>query len=397
MKGTLVRLALFTIASVVCLGWLASNIGQVTGPAGAFHKTYPLTASFSDATGLVGGDEVRLAGVRIGKVTGIQVDKGQAVVGMKVDHAYKLPAGSRFELHWKNLLGQRFVLAVPPPDATPNGPAMAAGTKVGADRTQAAADLSELLNQTQPLLARLDTDRLNRVMATMAAAMQGREGELNQAIGNSSQLVETLSARADVIGRSISEFATLLDGIASHDTEVKQLLDSLAATSQTLAGKAQDLGDAAGKTGEFSTSLSRVLAANQGDFDTVFGQLKTILDGVVANKDVLDKTLRTLPWTTSGMIRMTAHGDWINAYVRGAGFIDSYFSEPRVGPDYNNIGPDDTSGGQPILGSPRVPLPPVPATSAGPVAVNPPPGSSPQQQQASSLTTLLSPLMGGKQ
>ena len=324
MKGTLVRLALFALASLVCLGWLASNIGQVTGPAGAFHKTYSLTANFSDATGLVGGDEVRLAGVRIGKVTGVKVDKGQAVVGLKVDKAYKLPASSRFELHWKNLLGQRYVQVVPPPDATPTGPAFAGGAKIATDRTQAAADLSELLNQTQPLLARLDTDRLNRVMATMAAAMQGREGELNQAIGDSAQLVDTLSARADVIGKSISEFATLLDGIASHDTEVKQLLDSLSQTSQVLANKAQDLGDAAGKTGEFSSSLARVLAANQGDFDTVFGQTKTILDRIVANKDVLDKTLRTLPWTTSGMIRMTAN--WRNSISR------SSTTPPKGGP-----------------------------------------------------------------
>jgi hypothetical protein len=115
---------------------------------------------------------------------------------------------------------------------------------------------------------------------------------------------------------------------------------------------------------------------------------------VVANKDVLDKTLRTLPWTTSGMIRATSRGDWINAYVRGAGVIDAYFSEPRVGPDYNNIGPDATKGGDPVLGSPRVPVPPVPTADGGLVAVNPQPGSSGPQQQQSSLTTLLSPLMG---
>ena len=82
----------------------------------------------------------------------------------------------------------------------------------------------------------------------------------------------------------------------------------------------------------------------------------------------------------------------------GAGVIDSYFSEPRVGPDYNNISPDDPHGGQPMLGTPRAPVPPIPSTDAGVVAVNPPPGSGrdgSQPQPSPGLGTLLAPLTGG--
>ena len=278
------------------------------------------------------------------------------------------------------------------------GPVLKNGTQLGADRTQNAADLSELLNNTEPLLARLDTNRLNDLMSTVAAAMHGREDELNSAIGNSADLVQTLSARSDVINKSISEYATLLEGIAGQDTQVRQLLDSLAGTSQTLGQRANDLGDAAGKTGQFTEALARVLTANEGYLDGVFGDTRTVLDRIVADKDVLAKALQTLPWTTSAMIRATSHGDWINAYVRGAGVTDSYFSEPRVGPDYNNISPDDAHGGQPFLGSPRAPVPPIPSADGGIVAVNPPPGSGrdgSQPQPTPGLGTLLAPLTGG--
>jgi phospholipid/cholesterol/gamma-HCH transport system substrate-binding protein len=393
MRGTLIKLGAFLAASLLCLGWLGNQIGQLTGPAGAFHRTYVVNAAFTDATGLVKGDEVRLAGVRVGKVSGMKVDAGKALVTMNVDKAYKLPASSRFELHWKNLLGQRFIQAVPPDDANLAGPVLADGVKLGTDRTQQAADLSELLNNTEPLLARLDTSRLNDLMTTVASAMHGREDELNAAIGSSADLVDTMAARADVIGKSVSEYATLIDGIAGHDAQVRQLLDSLAGTSQTLAARANDLGDAAGKTGEFSAALAKVLTANEGSLDGVFTDTRTILDRVVADKAVLAKTLQTLPWTTSAMIRATSQGDWLNAYVRGAGVIDAYFAEPRVGPDYNNIGPDDPKGGDPMLGQPRAPVPPVPTADAGLVAVNPKPGSNSQSPQG--LSTLLSPLTGG--
>jgi phospholipid/cholesterol/gamma-HCH transport system substrate-binding protein len=296
------------------------------------------------------------------------------------------------------LLGQRYVQAVPPDGATLAGPVLTNGASVGPDRTANAADLSELLNNTEPLLARLDTGRLNDLMTTVASAMHGREDELNAAIGNSAQLVDTLSGRADVISKSITEYATLIDGIAGHDVQVRQLLDSLAGTSQTLSQRANDLGDAAGKTGEFSQALAKVLTANEGSLDGVFSDTKTVLDRIVSDKAVLAKALQTLPWTTSAMIRATSHGDWLNAYVRGAGVVDAYFAEPRVGPDYNNIGPDDPKGGDPVLGSPRVPLPPVPAADAGIIGINPPPGTGRdgQPQPSQGLGGLLAPLTGGK-
>src|SRR5207237_8716098 len=122
--GTFVKRVACLVASFLCLVWLGNQIGQLSGPAGAFHKTYGLKASFTDATGLVKGDEVRLAGVRVGKVSSLKVDRGKAVVSMSVDNAYKLPAATDFELHWKNLLGQRYVQAVPPDGATLAGPVL---------------------------------------------------------------------------------------------------------------------------------------------------------------------------------------------------------------------------------------------------------------------------------
>lgn len=392
MKGTIVKLTVFFLFSAACMGWLFLRIGEFGGSAGAFRPTYKLTASFSDATGLVKGDEVRLAGVRIGKVGSLEVKRGKAVAKINVDTRHRLPDGSRFELRWKNLLGQRFVQVVPPDGATLDGPVIKPDAAIGADRTAAAADLSTLLNNTQPILAKLDTPTLNRVMATFASALQGREASLNQAIGDSSRLVSMLSQRADLIGNSITDFATLLDGIAGHDAEVRKLLDSLAATSETLAARADDLGEAAGKTGVFTTTLARILQANGTDVDTALAHAAKLAETAANNKESLSKALQTLPWATSAILRMTSNGDWIQSYTRAVGFIDAYASEPRVGPNYNDVGPDDPKGPDPLLGTPRVPLPPIGRHDAGIVAINPEPGADDQQRSSSGLEMLLNPL-----
>ncbi|MDQ1374342.1 MAG: phospholipid/cholesterol/gamma-HCH transport system substrate-binding protein, partial [Actinomycetota bacterium] len=328
--------------------------------------------------------------VRVGKVGSLHVERGKAIVGIKIDDRHRVPKGSTFELRWKNLLGQRFIEIVPPAGAAPGGPSLAEGTHVPSGQTAEAADLSTLLNNTEPILARLDTASLNRVMSTYAAAMQGREATLNHSIDDAAALVATLSQRADVIGRSVTDFATLLDGIAAHDAQVRQLLDSMGSTSAVLSAKADQLGQAAGKAGQFTSTLSRILAANGTNIDKSLDLTKQLTEAAVRNKGSLEKAFQTLPWTTAAMLRMTSNGDWIQSYTRAVGFVDAYASEPRVGPDYNNVGPDDPQGPEPVLGQPRVPLPPIPRTDAGVIAINPAPGSS----DSSGLSTLFAPLMG---
>jgi phospholipid/cholesterol/gamma-HCH transport system substrate-binding protein len=100
VRSTAIKLGLFAAFSVLCMGWRFLRSGEFGGAAGAFRGTYPVRAAFSDATGLVKGDEVRLAGVRIGKVGSLQVDRGKALVSMKIDDRHRVPRGSRFELRW---------------------------------------------------------------------------------------------------------------------------------------------------------------------------------------------------------------------------------------------------------------------------------------------------------
>jgi phospholipid/cholesterol/gamma-HCH transport system substrate-binding protein len=394
--GLIARLAVLVVIGVGSVAWLADRIGQLGAPAGALASTYKVTASFTDATGLTAGDDVRLAGVRVGRVSSVTVEKGKAVVALAIDDRYRIPAGSDLELHWRNLLGQRFVLAVPPASARSGGPALADGARLGPSRTRAAADLSQLINSTEPLLGKLDTPTLNRVATTFAAALQGREQAMNQAIGDSAALVSTLSTRADAIGSSIHDLAVLLEGIATHDDDVGRLLDSLAGTTETLAGRSDDLGRAVSGTHDLARVLDRVIAANGATLEEVLSQSRLILDRTVANRAVLAEGLRTLPWATAAITRATTGGggDWWTVYARGVGVVNGWVSEPVIGPDPNDVGPDDPTGPDALLGTPEAPLPAVPETDTGPLVVNPSPGANPTSS-SSGLSTLLAPLLGG--
>lgn len=393
--GLVARLLVLAVIGVGSTAWLADRIGQLGAPAGAVASTYKITAAFTDATGLTAGDDVRLAGVRIGRVSSVTVEKGKAVARLAIDDRFRIPDGSHLELHWRNLLGQRFVLAVPPAGAQAGGPALPENTRLGSARTRAAADLSQLINNTEPLLGKLDTPTLNRVAGTLATALEGREQTLNQAIGDSTALVSTLSTRADVIGRSIHDLAVLLDGIAAHDDDVARLLDSLAGTTEVLSSRAGDLGRAVSGTHDLARVLDRVVAANGATLEEILSQSRAILDRTVANRDVLAEGLRTLPWATAAITRATTGGggDWWTVYARGVGIVNGWVSEPVVGPDPNDAGPDDAAAPDALLGTPQAPLPAAPETDAGPVVINPSPGTDPTGSSPG-FDRLLDPLLG---
>lgn len=396
-----VKLGILTAAGVASLAVLAIRIGELGGAAGAFADTYEIVAHFEDATGVTRGDEIRLAGVRIGKVGTVDVQRGEAVVEMKIDDRYRVPEGSRFELAWKNLLGQRYVQVVPPADATPGGPSVESGAVLTSDRTRSAADLSMLLNNTEPLVGRLDVPRLNRVMGTLAAAISGREAVLAKGLDDAQALLSELSSRRDAIDRSLVNLDTLVGGIADRDAEIERFLVAFASTAETLAGSSGELGMAVEQIDVLVGVAEQVLTASADDLDAVIDQSIAVLDTVVANADALEEGIRTLPWATSAISRVTAHGNWFQVYARGVGIVNTFLNEPVVGPDHNDVGVDDPSAPPPVFGEPRVPTPPVPETAFGPLTVNPSPDTRAQRYEESrhgdqpSLLSLLSNLVGG--
>src|SRR3546814_14133495 len=117
-----------------------------------------------------------------------------------------------------------------------------------------------LLNNTEPLLSQLDVPRLNRVMATLASAVTGREAVLAQGIDDAQTLLGELTTRRDAIDRSLVNLETLIPGIAERDEEVERLLTAFAPPAAPLAARPAHPGLAGGQH-DWPVDLSPLVAA----------------------------------------------------------------------------------------------------------------------------------------
>src|SRR3954464_461294 len=106
-----VRFVIFAVVTLFATALLATTIGNYT-----FTSTQGYKAVFSDAVNLIHGDEVRMAGVRIGTVSGVKlVDGDKALVSFTGDKKVPLTTTTLAIIRYRNLIGQRYLALVDGP------------------------------------------------------------------------------------------------------------------------------------------------------------------------------------------------------------------------------------------------------------------------------------------
>ena len=311
MTRTAIKFGLFVALCMVFLVYLASTIGNTTalGLVGQGPATYELTASFDDVSGLLVGDNVKVSGVPVGKVTGIDVESGQAIVTMAIDDDRRVPADSSASIRWRNLIGQRYVYLVPG-----DAPVMLQDGDVVDDTTNV-IDLGELFNRLGPIVATIDESQVNDFLDTVTTALDGNEASVSAALDDLAFVVQGLGERDAAIGRLIENLEIVARTVADRDAQIETMLDNLSALSRTFSDNTQLLETAILEIGAFNTDLSSVLAANRGEIDGLLTKLDNTLNTVESQLGPLDLALDRLDENAAATFRTSRDGTFLNQAI----------------------------------------------------------------------------------
>jgi phospholipid/cholesterol/gamma-HCH transport system substrate-binding protein len=98
----------FLIIGFLAFGWLALQLGEVAWLTGS--KTYMINAEFNNISGVKAGADVQIAGVTVGKVRQLELNKeNQAVVGMQVDREVVIPVDSVASVKSQGIIGDKYI------------------------------------------------------------------------------------------------------------------------------------------------------------------------------------------------------------------------------------------------------------------------------------------------
>ena len=307
LKTTLAKSIVFTLVTVLATLVLASVIRNgTTGPRRTYH------AIFSDATSLNKGDDVRMAGVKVGTVTGISLkDNRQALVTFTVADSAPMQRGATAELKFRNLVGQRYVDVEPPTTA---GPVLPAGYTFPVTSTKPALDLTLLFNGFQPLFQFLDPKDVNTLSGEIISVFQGEGPTVDDLVSSTASLTSTLADRDQVIGELITNLDQVMGVVDQHSDQLDTTLTTLQQLVSGLAGDSSTIGDTIDGLGKLTSSVADLLHQGRPALKQDIKSLGKVSQNLAGNSDTLNTFLQKLPTKLDTIGRTASYGGWLNIY-----------------------------------------------------------------------------------
>ncbi|WP_055494595.1 MCE family protein [Streptomyces sp. TP-A0356] len=304
----LIKFSLFALVTIAATALLAATIVNVSlTPTRTYH------AVFSDVTGLQEGDDIRVAGVRVGQVEGIRIkDRTLAEVTFGVAANRPLLISTRAVIRYRNLVGQRYIaLTEGAGDATRLRP----GDTIPLSRTQPALDLNALLNGFKPLFAALSPNDVNQLATEIIRTLQGEGGTVNSLLAHTASLTTTLAGRDQLIGSVIDNLNTVLDTLDKRGARFSGLITQLRRVISGLSADRGPIGDSLVNIGDLTDATSGLLADARPPLKDDIAGLTALTGTLNRNETTVEGVLKRLPNKLNGLTGTASYGSWFNFYL----------------------------------------------------------------------------------
>jgi phospholipid/cholesterol/gamma-HCH transport system substrate-binding protein len=307
-SGDLVRLVIFIVVTSMATGVLVVLIGNLT-----FQRSNDYKAVFSDATGLVNGDDIRIAGVKVGSVKKIQIiDRDRALVSFDVAKSAIVTKSSTATIRYRNLVGQRYISLT---EGVGDLSRLATDATIPLSRTQPALDLTVLFNGFKPLFAALSPADINKLSAEVVQIFQGEGGNLDQLLTSTASLTNTLADRDQVIGETIDNLNSVLGTIAGRDKELsglivqfKNFMAGLVQDKDVILGSLDSVSALANQTADLAVGIRPPLVQSVKN-------LRKVATNINGGRDELDRAMQILPIKLQKIGRTAVYGSFFNFYL----------------------------------------------------------------------------------
>ena len=307
MTSTLIKSIVFTLVTVLATAALAATIRNSSGTGGK-----PMSAVFTDATSLNKGDDVRIAGVKVGTVSKIEVIEDRyAKASFTVSDKVELGAGSTAELRFRNLVGQRYISLTP----SGTGSDLPSGYTFPVGDTKPALDLTTLFNGFQPLFKLLNPEDVNNLSNQIIAVFQGEGATVDGLLASTASLTSTLAEKDKVIGDLITNLSSVLTTVNDRSSQLDTTLITLERLVSGLSEDRKSIGDSLESLGDLTVSVSDLLEKGRAPLKGSIAALGDLSENLADAEDTIDLLGERLPVKLDRIGRLASYGSWFNFYV----------------------------------------------------------------------------------
>ncbi|MER7108232.1 MCE family protein [Streptomyces sp. NPDC000229] len=318
------------LLALLALG--AYKIGALTGGTTAY------SADFTEAAGLDEGDEVRIAGVKVGEVTGIGLDGAKVKVDFEVDDTTWIGNSSTAAIAIKTLLGEKY-LAVDPLGTRAQNPA----ERIPASRTTSPYDVTQALTGLGDTIDAIDTRALAESFRAISATFANSPPDVRSAATGLSALSRSVSSRDAQLAELLKGSKQLTKTLEGKKSSFETLLED----GSLLLGELQARRDAihlllTGAT-NLGTQLTGLVQDNNRQLGPTLAALSRVTGVLLKNREGLDRTLALAGPYYRLVGNTLGNGRWFDTYV--CGLVPKHYLAPGTPPATGCMPPKPAGGG----------------------------------------------------
>jgi phospholipid/cholesterol/gamma-HCH transport system substrate-binding protein len=285
---------------------LAFNVSSLPLIGGGDHYR----AAFSEAGGLLKGDDVRIAGVKVGKVESVDLAGSHVEVAFKVTEPVRFGPDTGASVRMKTLLGQKY-LALEPAGAGQ----MKADSEIPLDRTVSSYDIVNAFSDLASTTERIDTDQLAKSLTTLATEFRDSPPQVKAALSGLTRLSRTVASRDDELKRLLASANSVSGTIAQRNQAVQSIIKDADLLMVELNARRDAIHTLFTNTSAMAQQITGLVRDNRADLKPALDQLTKVLAVLQKHEQDLGNTIDAMAPFTRLFANVLGNGRWFDSYI----------------------------------------------------------------------------------
>jgi phospholipid/cholesterol/gamma-HCH transport system substrate-binding protein len=296
-------IGLIVLAILVLLAFNVQKLPFIGG-----GTTY--SAAFSEAGGIASGDPVKIAGVDVGKVTGVDLENAHVMVTFTVKGGPRLGTRTAAAVKLQTLLGKKYLAITPAGSGR-----LADGSEIPLARTTPSYDVVDAFSDLTTTTGQIDDKQLATSMETLATEFKDSPADVKASLDGLSRLSTTIASRDGELRQLLARADAVSGTVSSRNAQVAALIQDGDSLLQELDARRAAIHTLFLNTSRLAQQLTGLVQDNRAQLTPALAQLHGVLTTLQAEDASLSKGVQILGPFTRAFANALGNGPWFDACV----------------------------------------------------------------------------------
>ncbi|MEW2087021.1 MCE family protein [Streptomyces sp. NPDC005283] len=269
------------------------------------------SAAFSEAGGLKPGDEVRIAGVKVGKVDEVDLDGDHVKVTFRVKGDPEFGTRTGAAIRIKTILGSKY-LALQPKGTGQLRP----GSEIPLNRTVPAYDVVAAFSELTTTTEKVDTARLATALDTISTTFEDSPSEVRASIKGLSKISRTVASRDEALGELLDHANGVTGVLSDRSGDLGVLIKDGDKLFKEISRRREAIHTLLKSSAALGIQLSGLVADNRKEIGPALKGLNSVVTMLERNQASLDRSVKLLAPYVRVFTNTLGNGRWFDSYIQ---------------------------------------------------------------------------------